>query len=238
MPIVDSYTLLGPWPHAEAELTVEALAAGMQARGVTRSLVTHATGIFYNTRTGNDLVLALHRQHPPLVPVAVINPLRFPDCLDEVRRCREAGITVFRLCPREHGYPFHGYVGPLREVLGNLDGARLLLVDLAELPAPVLSPDLAELLPCPTAVTVEGEALGTVIQAARHNVNVWVETSRLVEGGAVEAAVRHVGADRVLFGSGAPLRSLGSAVMSVQYAELPDGERAQVFEGNALRVLG
>ncbi|HEU4754061.1 MAG TPA: hydrolase, partial [Armatimonadota bacterium] len=68
--------------------------------------------------------------------------------------------------------------------------------------------------------------------------NVWVETSNLAAGGAIEAAVKGLGAERVVFGSGAPLRVLGSAVMSVQYAELSEADRGAVFEGNLQRILG
>lgn len=238
MPIIDSYTLLGSWPHAEVDLSIEALAGGMQARQVSRSLVTDTTAIFYDMTRGNDEAIELCSRHEPLTPVAVINPLRYPSCLEEVTRCLEAGVQVFRLCPREHHYPFSGAVGPLRETLRHLEGARLLLVDLAGLPAPVIGADMEDLLPVPTAVTVAGSELGTAIQAAKNGRNLWIETSRLDAGGSVEAAVRHFGANRVIFGSGSPLRSLGSAVMSVQYAELSDADRTAIFEGNLQRVLG
>jgi predicted TIM-barrel fold metal-dependent hydrolase len=238
VPIIDCYTLLGPWPHAEADLSLEALAAGMQARAVSHSLVTHATAIFHDPAVGNDQVIQLGAQHAQIVPVAVINPLRYPDCLEEISRCLGRGVKVFRLCPREHGYPFSGAVGPLAEVLEQLGQARLLLADLVGLPAPVLTADVARLLAGPTAVTVEGDALGQVIQSARKSPHLWVETSRLQAGGAVEAAVKHLGAERVVFGSGAPLRALGSAVMSVQYADLSDGDRNAIFDGNAGRALG
>ena len=237
MPIIDCYTLLGSWPQAEVDLSVEALAAGMQARGVSQSLVTHTSAIFYTANLGNDRTVEICAQHAPLVPVAVVNPLDYPACLDEVARRLEQGVRVFRLCPCEHRYPFQGVVGPLREVLGALAGAKLILADLVGLPAPVIGADLYDLLPCPTAVSVDSASLGTVIQAAKQAPNLWVETSRLDGGGAIEAAVRHLGAQRVVFGSVAPLRTLGSAVVSVQYAELSDADRAAIFEGNLQRAL-
>jgi len=237
VPIVDSYTLVGSWPQAEVDLSVEALAAGMQARGVSQSLVTYTSAIFYNTALGNTQVMHLASQHQPLVPVAVANPMDFPHCLEEINRCLDRGVRVFRLCPREHGYPFSGSFGPLRAVLRKLETASLLLVDVVGLPAPVIAADTEELLPCPTAFSVDGKSLSTIIWAAKNGPNIWVETSRLDSGGAVEAAVEHVGASRVIFGSGSPLRSLGSAVMSVQYAELSEADRAAIFEGNVQRML-
>lgn len=237
MPITDSYTLLGAWPDAEVDLSVEALAGAMQGRGINRALLTHTSAIFYDAPSGNDEVLALCRQHAPLVPVGVINPLVYPACLDEIERCLAAQVSVFRLCPREHGYPFGAHVGPLREVLRRLEFARLLLVDLADVPAPALTADVTEYLPCATAFTVTADGLGVLLHAARATSNVWAETSRLEAGGAVEAAVKHLGADRVIFGSGAPLRSAGSAVMSVQYADIEDSARAAIFEGNLQRLI-
>lgn len=237
MPIIDAYTLVGAWPQAEVDLSLEALAAGMQSRGVGRSLVTHTSAIFYDTAQGNDEVIKLCAQHEPLEPVAVLNPLRYPACLEEAERRRSAGVSVFRLCPREHGYPFTGAVGPLRELLRHLEGSRLLLVDLAGLPVPQLGAEMEALLPCPTAFTVESDALGLVFHAAKEGPNVWVETSRIQAGGAIEAAVQHLGADRVIFGSGAPLRSLGGAITTLQFAELTDADRAGIFEGNVQRVL-
>lgn len=238
MPIIDSYTLVGSWPHAEVDLSVEALAAGMQARGVSQSLVTYTGAIFYNASLGNTQVMHLASQHQPLTAVAVINPFDYPACLDEISRCLDRGVRVFRLCPREHGYPFSGSVGPLREVLRKLEHARLLLVDVVGLPTPVITADIEELLPAPTAFTVDGTELSTILCAAKNGTNVWVETSRLDAGGAIEAAVKYLGANRVIFGSGSPLRSIGSAVMSLQYAELSDADRAAIFEGNVQRLLG
>jgi hypothetical protein len=238
VPIIDCYTLLGAWPDAEVDLSLEALAAGMQARNVSRSLVTHTTAIFYDSRLGNEQAVQFCSSAAPLTPVAVINPLAYPACLEEIIRCLGQGIHVFRLCPREHGYPLSGSFGPLREVLGRLKAAKLVLADLVGLPAPVLSGQVEDLLAVPTAFTVDNNTLGTVLHAGTRSPNVWVETSRLDAGGAVEAAVKHLGANRVVFGSGAPLRSVGCAVMSVQYAELSDADRAAVFEGNIQRALG
>lgn len=238
MPIIDCYALTGSWPQSEVDLSVEAIISGMQARGVARSLVTHTSAIFYEPTPANEQIAQICAEQPSLIPVGVINPLDYPHCLEEVSRCMERGIQVFRLCPREHGYPISGAVGPLRAALRRLEQARLLLVDVADLPAPVIAAEVEELLPVPTAFTVDGLGLGTVLHSGKLGPNVWVETSRLDMGGALEAAVKHLGAARVVFGSGAPLHSLGSAVMSLQYAEIPEPDRAAIFEGNVLRALG
>jgi predicted TIM-barrel fold metal-dependent hydrolase len=95
----------------------------------------------------------------------------------------------------------------------------------------------AGFLTTPTVFSVEGGQLGELLALGAQEEKVLVETSRLTALGAVAAAVRHLGVDRVLFGTGAPLRPVGAAVMSVQYAEISDADRTAIFEGNAQRLL-
>lgn len=237
MPLFDAHTLIGTWPSGEADLRLETLAAGMQARQVTRALVTHTNSLFYDTPTGNAQCAEICGKHAPLDPVAVLDPLSYPGCLEEMKRRLDAGATVFRLAPREHAYPFSASVGPLTAVLKRLEAARLILVDLTGLDQPSVHADIIEHIQTPTAFTVDGRTLGIALHAAAMSPHVLLETSRLTGGGAIEAAVRRVGANRVIFGSGAPLYSLGSAVMSLQFAELTDADRASIFEGNLARIL-
>jgi len=237
VPILDCNTLVGVRPQDELDVSPNALLATMKKWGVSRSIVTHTAAVYYNTAAGNDAVIEVARQHPALVAAAVINPLRSPLADLEVLRCQTAGVRIFRLCPREHGYPFSGRVGGLRAVLEALDGCRLILVDLVGLPEPCLTDDLAEALPAPTVFTVTDEQLGAAFRLGGRSPRVLIETSQLVGGGVLETAARHLGADRLLFGSGAPLLSLGSAVTSVQYAEFTDAQRQDIFEGNMTRVM-
>ncbi len=238
MPIIDSYTLLGSWPQSEVELSLESLAPAMKARGVGTCLVSHTSAIFYDSAIGNRQAAEACAGHAPLLPVAVMNPLRYPACLTEIDRCLAEGIRLFRLCPLEHGYPFSAQVGPLTEVLQHLAGAQFLSVDLSGQPVPALTPEIAARLPVPTAFTVRPDQLGLLIQAASASQNVLVETSALLAGGALESAVKHLGANRVVFGSQAPLRTLGSAVMTVQFADLAEADRQAIFEGNLRQILG
>ena len=237
MPTLDCNTLVGLWPYDELDLSPQTLLAGMQKRSISRSVITHTTAIFYDTASGNDACLAIAREHQPLVPCAVINPLGSPLATLEVARCQTAGFRIFRLCPREHGYPFSGQVGGLREVLAALADASLLLVDLVGLPEPCITEDIPELLPAPTVFTVRDAQLGGIFRASRSSPRVLAETSHLTGGRVLETVVRHMGPERLLFGSGAPLLSIGSAVTSIQYAEMDDATRKGVFEGNLARAM-
>lgn len=238
MPLFDVHTLTGSWPTGEADLSLDALAQSMKSRQIDSALVTHTGALFYDSASGNAECRQICTDQPALRPVAVINPLGFPGCLEEIKRAADAGVTAFRLAPREHNYAFSASTGPLTAVLKRLESARLLLVDLTGLPQPVIHADIIEHLETPTAFTIQGSSLGILLHAAAMSPHVYIETSRLTAGGAIEAAVRRVGSERVLWGSGSPLYSAGSAVMSLQYAELNESERTAIFSGNARKLLG
>jgi predicted TIM-barrel fold metal-dependent hydrolase len=71
----------------------------------------------------------------------------------------------------------------------------------------------------------------------RANPRLHIETSDLLAYGAVRAAVEAAGADRVLFGTGAPVRPVRSAIAVARQSGLSDGDLAQVLFGNARRAL-
>jgi uncharacterized protein len=76
------------------------------------------------------------------------------------------------------------------------------------------------------------------IRAVRDLPNVFVEMAGFdPTAGAVEMAVREVGADRVLFGSDAGIRSFGSQLGKVLGAEIPEAAKRQILSGNLRRLL-
>ncbi|MBI3909305.1 MAG: amidohydrolase family protein [Armatimonadetes bacterium] len=237
MPVIDCNTLLGFWPGSAARtLTPEALLESMRARGVGRSLVWHTAAVCYSASVGNSLAVEAARAHPELLPVAVIDPRDYPGCQAEITTRLGEGVRVFRFCPAEHGYPFSAQYAPLAVALGALDEARLVCVHLGL--ATPLGADIAPLLVRPTVFTLPASRLGEIVALAQQSPAVHVEVSGLLVGGAIEAAVQHLGAPRVLFGSASPLMALGSAITAVQYAEISDADRAALLEGNAARLLG
>ena len=238
MPIIDCRAWVGSWPASPADLSPGTLVAAMQGRGVGRAIVSHTTAVFYDPPLGNQAMEAISRQAPALVPAAVINPRHFPGCITEAKRALQAGVTCFRFFPGLHGYTFDARLGALRACLDALQGAKYLHVDFEGGSWNLMSADLADALPAPTVLTVSNEDLGLALAACQQVPTLLLDTSRLTATGALDLAAQAVGAERVLFGSGAPLNSLGSAIMSVQYAELGEIVRGAVLEGNALRLLG
>jgi predicted TIM-barrel fold metal-dependent hydrolase len=76
------------------------------------------------------------------------------------------------------------------------------------------------------------------IRAVRGCPNVLVETSGFDStAGFIEMAVRELGAQRVVFGTHSPGRSLGTELAKVLSADISDSDRALILSGNLRRVL-
>src|SRR2546428_11001102 len=105
MAILDLNTLFGFWPRGRVELSVEVLVGVMRARQVARSVAFSTKALFYDAAEGNDDTATVCAARPELIPAAVIDPRRYPQCVEEVRKRRQQGFRVFRFFPDVHDYP-------------------------------------------------------------------------------------------------------------------------------------
>ena len=76
------------------------------------------------------------------------------------------------------------------------------------------------------------------IRAVRDSPNILVETSGFdATAGFIEMAVRELGAERVVFGSHLPSRSLGTELGKVLGANISDDQRQAILGANYRRLL-
>lgn len=76
------------------------------------------------------------------------------------------------------------------------------------------------------------------IRAVRDSANILVETSGFdPTAGFIEMAVRELGAERIIFGSHLPSRSLGTEVSKVIGADISDQDRRLIFGENYRKLL-
>ncbi len=77
------------------------------------------------------------------------------------------------------------------------------------------------------------------IRAVRDSPNVLIETSGFdATAGFIEMAVRDLGAERVVFGSHLPSRSLGTELSKVTAAEIPEEAKRLILGENYRKLLG
>jgi predicted TIM-barrel fold metal-dependent hydrolase len=252
LPLIDADVAFGFWPVEKVDLSVDALQAAMRARSVAQGLAYSAKALFYDAGEGNDDTVAVCAQRPELLPVAVLDPRAYPACLEEARQRLAQGVRVFRLFPDRHGYPID--FAPAAELLEELAG-QVVIVATSQIGAPTALARLLEAERAHSAREVQpgrsgsisgccvvlelgsADLLGEALAALRRCPCLELTTRGTEAAGALEAAVAAVGAARLVFASGAPLCSLGSALMSVQFATLSEGERAAILGDNLGRLL-
>jgi predicted TIM-barrel fold metal-dependent hydrolase len=194
--------------------------------------------IQFDLVAGHDQAVALCAAHPQLYPVAAIDPRRAPDCYAEVVRCARLGVVGYRLLREYQGWAIDNRA--LLHVLRAIAATGLPAI--VHVPA---SGDatalyrLAEGLETPivmAAVTysILSEALAVMAEAP----NYYLEAHRVSLPGQVELMVEQVGADRLMYGSWAPMHAQRPSLDMVLESEIDETSKAAILGGNARRVFG
>ncbi|HEX8552036.1 MAG TPA: amidohydrolase family protein [Abditibacteriaceae bacterium] len=240
IPILDGCTLFGPWPQHPADLAVETLAAVMARNGVVRSLALSTTGIWHDYRQGNEETVAACRANPQqLFPVATLDPRAYPEALGEADARAAQGVRLFRFFPERQCWPLR--FAPFRELLQRCDALKVPVAvttsrvgDVTELAEAVAFTQSPLLLAGVNAVN-----LGEAIAVMRSDAKFYLETTALLQPGALEAVRDGVpnGIERLVFASYSPLRYLSAALHPILYSTLSDEEKTLVLSGNLKRLL-
>ncbi|MEU8246045.1 amidohydrolase family protein [Nonomuraea sp. NPDC048916] len=229
--VVDAHRLVGPVPFDD--LPVDPT-ADMDRLGIGRAFVTHTLSLYSDAQAGNDALLALddHR----LVPVPVVVPgvpgASAPSAPGEVL---DWDVRLIRLCPQRHRFDLTGPIA-----LSWLAELGLpVAVDLEET-TPAQLRALAERLPGQRILLLNPgyrrlRALAELLTVAP---NVWVEIGTVNTQGGVEWLAERFGAERLVFGTGAPVADDCGPRFLLDHLALTDGEVESIAAGSLDRMLG
>jgi predicted TIM-barrel fold metal-dependent hydrolase len=239
--VIDVNVLLGGSPrHAPAaEYGPAAARRELATHGVRVGLAASRTGGAYRHEVGNDVVLnaAGAGQGVELCPMATLNPVQYLEWPAELERVLARGVRGLRFFPDLQGWPVHSEA--FRAIARALRGRCPML-------APVTRYGDASAIGTATqefetpVILIGGHytQLGDCVAAMQRWSHLYLETSRLAQFRGVETVVRSVGAERLLFGSGAPGRPVQAALNAVLLADISDAERRAILAHNAARLFG
>ncbi|NQT52776.1 amidohydrolase family protein [bacterium] len=229
----------------------------MDRAGIDKAVVSSASAITYrNTQAGNEEVhaeVAPHRDR--LIPFAVINP-SYAGWQDDLRTCREDfGMSGLRLYPTWHNYALRDrccldLVGATTE-RGMLVSIPIRAEDyrqrhwLADAPDVPLD-DIATLVrACPQArfILVNGigfvrSPLGQKDSGLPPNYCIGISRLSAVLGDEIGQLIAHLGAERIVFGTGMPFKYPDPALVKLEVLDASDEQKEAIRWQNAARLLG
>jgi predicted TIM-barrel fold metal-dependent hydrolase len=231
-------------------LTATDLVSEMDRVGVTTAVVYHVVAREHAPMLGNKLLLAEIRDHPRLIPAFIMLPTHTgeqPPLAELMAQIKEQGVRLARMFPASdlagHRFAFREWC--VGDVLSALESANIpLMLDFSlfrrgEPPwddiyeTYRLHPDLQLVL-----ADVQGRNNRNLYPLLDRFPNIRLCSSGLNVHSGLEDICDRFGAERLLLGSGAPVRSMGAAKFHVDRADLNQKQRTQLLGDNAAALLG
>ena len=232
---IDVNTQIGPAHGNAGGATAEDLARERRSHGIRYALVRHRNALLGETRYGNRELLEACDADPGLLPIAVLSPAR-SDTLDEATALgkRVAGFWL-----EGRAVPGRGSEATDRLVRAAARTGKPLFVQIQAFgDASAVGAATADLgVPVVLAGWHYDNSVDTLAATKRWE-HLHLDTSRAAHMGAIETGVREIGAERILLGTGAPLRAIQSDVNAILTARIPDEQKRAILGGNAARLLG
>ena len=201
--------------------------------GVRHSLVRHRTALLGEAEVGNRMLLEEIAGDPAFVPVGVLSVDR-----------AEVVDTAAPLAGRVAAFWLEGKAAPGRSlsaepiVRAAARTGRPLMVPISGWGSAAAIGAATEGLGVPVILT--GSHYTTSVDdvaAGRRYEHLHFDTSSMAHFRAIETFVAAVGAERVLFGSGSPLRAIQSPINAILVANIGDDAKRAILAGNAARIF-
>ncbi len=238
--IIDINTLFGSLPALNADLTLDDLQTLMEKHSISRACTLSTVGILMDAGVGNAQTRVTCGDEGVLVPVATCSPNSYFGDPSPLLAMSEAGFKAVRFFPDLQHWPAD--YAPFADMLDVLNSSPRPLPVMVDILTPGQMTRLAKVAGSyKGAVILAHVTPGLLAEAAavlRHHNGWMIETSHILAPGSIGYLAGMVGDERLLFGSGAPLRSVAGTLQTLQYSGLPDASLERVLGGNAARLLG
>jgi len=237
----DANCVIGRWAAGGPTiLDADQLLASMERLGIARSLVRHSMAQEYEATAGNDLLMQQIAGHPELVPCWTAVPTATGELgpLDSwLEGATAHDVRAFSLYPHSHGYPLTEW--QCGELLAGLQACgALLLIEADETDYASIDwlcgayPQINVLL-----LNCGYRVLRILYALLDKHPNLYLEMGMMSNFCGLEALATRFGAERLVFGTGAPKREGAGFAAILDYSLLSDGDTALIAGGNLQRLI-
>ncbi|SEG97237.1 Amidohydrolase [Nonomuraea solani] len=221
--VLDAHRLIGPVPFDDLPRDPR---PEMDRLGVHQALVTHTLSLYSDVRAGNEALFDVG--DPRLRPVPVLLPEPFEPVPDW-------DVPMVRLCPARHRFDLTGPTSLRRlAALGTTVAIELDETSPAELIA------LAGRLPGLRVLLLNPgyRRLRAIGELMAELPDLWLEIGTVNTQHGVEWLAGHVGAERLVFGTGAPVLDDCGPRFLLDHLDLPEADIDLIAAGGSLFAEG
>lgn len=231
---IDINAQVGPRFGGARGAPLDELNAERERHGIRASLVRHRTALLGDSTVGNKAVIEVCEGEAGLMPVAVLSIERTGD-----------GDRAGPLASTVAGFWLEGRVTP-----GSGLSAEVVVKAAARTGRPLFVPISGWGSASAIGAATEGLGVPVILigshyttsvedlAAGRRYEHLHFDTSSMAHFKAIEVAVGVLGAERVLLGTGSPLRAIQSSLNAILSAAIPDEAKRSILAGNAARLFG
>ena len=235
--IKDVNTVFGFWTSRAVDVSLDVLCGIWDKHSISRAAALSTIGIFVDSRRGNDATWQAAEENPRLLPVGTMDPRGGSKCIEEMAERAEQGFRLFALFPETQRWALEHACFSEALRIAEQTGV-LMMVEASREGSPTIIGRIAER--CKARVILRGVGyrnLGEALMVMKSIPDIFMESHQLASADGIELVVDELGSDRLLFGSGAPLKYFSSAYLRLRFADLAADDRAAIMGGNFARLL-
>jgi len=239
--VIDAFCIVGFWPKRNVDASPKKLLEWMDRYSIDRACVSHTRGILYEHDEGNRLTAEIASGNERFIGCMTVNPLKSFDPTPSLEMGKRLGLRMLTLFPDLCYAPFSPRQNHVKPII---EGAE-------ELGLPVMIPGEGRLY----TVTDMGEVaeehadavfllrdigyvqIAEFIATAKAVENIYLVLNKVNTPDCIELMAREIGADRIVYGSNAPLEYPKPVLEMIERAGISEEEKTLIKGGNMKRIL-
>jgi uncharacterized protein len=247
--IFDAHNHLGPHiPHYLSCRQPEDLISDMDESGISMALVQQRMGnisTIDELREGHDFLLESAKKYPKrIVPSTLVNPMIEESVAECEKRLKGGVFKGIKAWPMSD-YPIDSEImDPVMELCQRYRTPLRVHSDLEDpRSTPYAIGDLASRYPKVPVVIVHApneKVLSPLacVKVAKRNENIYLETTGWCPSSQIEAAIKQLGAERVIWGTDAPWSDFVIELAKVEVMHLTRNEKERYLGLNFAELIG